>query len=443
MKSSSLMVAALLLAGLSGILYWSNHHPPEKDTAKSSAETPSKIFTFNEADVFKIKIKKKDADEIVLTKDASGKWEITAPRLLGADQEAASSLLSSLSSISADRTIEDQANNLNQYGLGGPVLEIDVTDKHNKIQKLLIGDDTPTGNAAYATRADDSRVFTIASYSKSNLNKGPNDLRDKRLLTIEPDRVGRVELSTKKEDIEFGRNKDQWQILKPRSLRADSTQVEDLIRKLTDTKMDLTGSDVDTRKTASVFGAGTPVAIAKVTADSGTQRLEVRKNKEDYYARASVLNGVFKVSSDLGQALTKSLDDFRNKKLFDFGFDDPSKIEVREASKTLILTRAGQDWWSDGKKMDSASVRLCVDRIRDLSASRFMDSGFGTFLMEITVTSKEGKRIEKVLLSKANNTYVAKRDNEPALYELDAKAIEEFQKSAGNVKAAVASAKQN
>jgi hypothetical protein len=441
MKSSGLMVAALLLAGLSGMLYWSNHHTPEKDPAKSSAEAPSRIFTFNEADVLKIEIKKKDAQETVLTKNASGKWEITAPQVLGADQEAASSLLSSLSSLSADRAIEDKANNLNQYGLSGPVLEIDVTDKQNKAEKLLIGDDTPTGNAAYATRADQPRVFTIASYSKSTVEKGPNDLRDKRLLTIESDKVSRVTFNTKKEDIEFGRNKDQWQILKPRPLRADSTRVEDLIRKLTDAKMDLTGSDVDTRKTASVFGAGTPVAIARVTADSGTQQLEVRKNKEDYYARTSALKGVFKVSSDLGQALTKSLDDFRNKKLFDFGFDDPTKIEVREASKTMILTRSGQDWWSDGKKMDSASVQSFVDKIRDLSASRFIDSRSGAFLMDITVTSKEGRHIEKVLLSKTNNNYVAKRENESTLYELDAKAIEELQKSAGNVKAAVASTK--
>jgi hypothetical protein len=91
--------------------------------------------------------------------------------------------------------------------------------------------------------------------------------------------------------------------------------------------------------------------------------------------------------------------------------------------------------------MDSASVQSFVDKIRDLSASRFIDSRSGAFLMDITVTSKEGRHIEKVLLSKTNNNYVAKRENESTLYELDAKAIEELQKSAGNVKAAVASTK--
>lgn len=435
MKSGGLMVAALLLAVLSGVLYWSNHHTPAKDGASLAAEAPSKIFSFNEAEVSKIDIKKKGNGVVVLTKNASGKWEMTAPRALAADQNAASSLLSSLSSLSADRVIEDIANDVIQYGLTAPILEIDVTEKQNKTQTLLIGDDTPTGSAAYATRAGDSRVFTIASYSKTSLDKGVSDLRDKRLVTLDPDKVSRVEFITKKEDIEFGRNKDQWQILKPRPLRADSTQVEDLIRRLTSAKMEPAESGADDTKTASLYSAGTPVAAAKVTADSGTQQLEVRKNKEDYYARASILSGEFKISSDLGPALSKSLNDFRDKKIFDFGFDDPVKIEVREASKTFILTRTGQDWWSADKKMDSASVQLLVDKIRDLSASKFLDSGFGTFFMDVTVTSKEGKRTEKILLSKnSNNNYVAKRENEPDLYEVDAKTVEGLQKSTANVK---------
>jgi hypothetical protein len=441
MKSSGLIVAAVVLAALSGILYWSNHHTPAKDSAKSSAETLSKIFTFNEPDIAKIEIRKKGADQVVVTKDASGKWKIASPRVLEADQEAVSALLSTLSSLSSDRLIEDKANNLNQYGLTDPVLEVDVTDKQSKTQKLLIGDDTPTGSAVYATLTSDSRVFTLATYNKTSLDKSPKDLRDKRLLTIESDKISRVELITKNQDIEFGRTKDEWQILKPMPLRADGTQVGELIRKLTDATMDLSGSDVDTKKTASAFASGTPVATAKVTGESGTQQLEVRKTKEDYYSKSSVVDGAYKVSSDLGHGLDKSLDDFRNKKLFDFSFDEPNKVEIRDASKALILTRAGQDWWSDGKKMDATSVRLFVDKIRDLSANRFVNSGFAAALMEITVTSKDGKRIEKVLISKNAGNYVGKRENEPALYELDTKAVEELQKSTGNVKAAVVPAK--
>jgi hypothetical protein len=56
--------------------------------------------------------------------------------------------------------------------------------------------------------------------------------------------------------------------------------------------------------------------------------------------------------------------------------------------------------------------------------------------MDISVTSNNGKRVEKVLISKQGNDYIAERENEPALYGLDAKTVDDLSKAAGDVKAA-------
>ncbi len=64
---------------------------------------------------------------------------------------------------------------------------------------------------------------------------------------------------------------------------------------------------------------------------------------------------------------------FRNKKIFDLGSADPNKIEIRDGSKTYFLTRKGEDWWSgSAKKMDAGGVQELIDKIRDLSASKFV-----------------------------------------------------------------------
>jgi len=85
-----------------------------------------------------------------LAKAGAGKWQITAPKPLGADQEAVSSLLSTVSSLNSDRLVEEKATDLTQYGLTQPSLELDVTTKDAKAQKLLLGDDTPAGSAVFA-----------------------------------------------------------------------------------------------------------------------------------------------------------------------------------------------------------------------------------------------------------------------------------------------------
>jgi len=54
----------------------------------------------------------------------------------------------------------------------------------------------------------------------------------------------------------------------------------------------------------------------------------------------------------------------------------------------------------------------------------------------LTVTSNDGKRVEKVLISKEGSDYLAKRENEPALYMLDAKTVDDLSKAASDVKEA-------
>jgi hypothetical protein len=205
--------------------------------------------------------------------------------------------------------VEEKASDRRQYGLDPAQVALDISVKGGTRQ-LLLGDDTPTGGNVYAALSTDPRVFTIAGYQKSSLAKSLNDLRDKSLITLSADKVSRVELIKKGEDLEFDRTKDGWQILKPAPSPADSVAVNALVSTLTNARMDLS----TTTDAAAEFARGTPLATAKVTGDAGVQTLEVRKNKDDYFAKSSAAAGIYKVDSSVGQGLDKKIDDFRQKK---------------------------------------------------------------------------------------------------------------------------------
>jgi len=442
MRVRGLLTAVALLAALGVGVYVSNKRKAA-EAAKPSADEPPKIISVNGADVSKLVLKPKGGEEMVLERDASGKWKLTAPKAYAADDDAANSLAMTAGAVAADRVVDEKAGDLSQYGLQTPTLEVDVTAKAGKTSKLLIGDDTPTSSGSYAKLEGDPRVFTIGAYVKAGLTKGPNDLRDKRLLTFDQDKLSRVELITSKQDIEFGRDKDQWQIVKPKPLRADGSQVDELIRKVKDARIDLSVSDEDAKKAAEAFATGTRIATVKVTDPSGMQQIEIRKNKDDVYAKSSVIDGVHKVMGEVATGVDKTMDDFRNKKLFDFGFTEPNKIEMHIDGKAYAFQKGGEDWFSNGKKMDNVSVQSLLDKLRDLSASSFVDTGtFGASTADITVVSNDKKRMEKLLISKQGNDSIAKRDNEPALYKLDAKTVDDLSKAASDVKAAAPPAKK-
>jgi hypothetical protein len=437
MRLRGLLAAAVILTALAVGLYFSNKQKAA-EAAKPPADATVKILSLPDGDLTKISVKKKGGAETLLQKNSAGKWLMVSPEY-PADPEAANQLSASSANINSDRLVEEKASDLKAYGLDDPTLKVDITTKSGKVYKFRLGDDTPTNSGAYAMLEGDSRVFTVASYVKTGLDKTFNDLRDKRLLIFDQDKLSRVELIAKKQDVEFGRDKDQWQIVKPKPLRADGSQVEDLIRKVKDAKMDLSVSDEDAKKAVSAFGSGTPVATVKFTDPSGTQQIEVRKNKDDYFAKSSGASGVYKMPADLGTGVDKGLDDFRNKKLFDFGFNDPSKIEMHAAGKAYAFQKTGEDWLASGKKMDSTSVQSLLDKLRDLSSSKFIDAGaLGAPTADIAVTWSDGKRVEKVLISKQGSDYVAQRENEPALYGLEAKTVDELSKAASDVKPAPA-----
>ena len=204
--------------------------------------------------------------------------------------------------------------------------------------------------------------------------------------------------------------------------------------------MDLTSSDNTDTETDSAFASDTPVATVKLTVESSTQQLQIRKSKDTYYAKSNLVDGAYKIDSSLADAVNKKVDDFRNKKLFDLGYSEPSKLEIHTSTKTYSLLRGGQDWWDNGKKMDGDSVRSLISVLRDLSADKFVASGFTTPEIEATVTSDDG-RVERIQISKSGPNFIAKRDNDATLYQLTSTVVGDLQKSLDGVKPATARTK--
>jgi hypothetical protein len=438
MKIRQLIAAAIVLAALSATLFWSNRHKPIEDAAKAAANAPVKILSFKREDISKVEIKKKDGDAVVLSRTGPENWKITSPKSFVADPEPISTILYALSPVETERVIEEKASDLKMYGLAEPAVEVSATGKDGKAQKLLIGDDTPTGGSAYAALEGDPRVFIITSSAKTNFDKGLKDLRDKRLMPVDFDKLSKVELISPKLNLAFGSDNGQWVIQNPKGMRGDTSKLEGIVEKLRLATMDPSAPETDVKKAASSFSSGTVVATVKATDASGSQELQVRKSKSDYYAKTTAMEGAFKVSKELGEAIDKNLDDFREKRLFDFADSNPEKIEMQSGPKSYFLTRSGEDWWSNGKKMDAVSVDSFIRAIRLLSAAKFVSAGFSSPAATLTVTSNDGKRVEKVLVSKAGNVDVAKRENDPFLYELDAKGFEDMRKAADELKPAEA-----
>jgi hypothetical protein len=437
MKMRQLFVATVVLAALAATLYWSNHRKPANDSVTAAPSTTNfKIISLTQDDIAKLEVKKKDGDEVVLTRAGASSWKITSPKPLVADQDSVSTILYNLSPMDGATLIEEKAADLKQFGLAEPEAQVSATGKDGKTHTILVGDETPTGDAAYVMLSGDSKVYSVPKNTKANLDKGLKDLRDKRLMPVDFDKLSGVQISGAKLHLTFGSDDGKWTVRSPANLRGDTSKMETIIEKLRTATMDPGTSDADLKKAASLFASGAPIATLKATDAAGSQELQVRKTSGGYYAKTTAMDGVYKVPNELGDAVNKDAEDFREKRVFDFADEDPNKVELHEGQKGYFLTRSGEDWWSDGKKMDALSVQEFLRSIRTLTATKFATSGFSSPALSVVATSKDGKRVEKVDIAKNGSGYLAKRADGPALFELDAKVVEDIQKAAGELKPA-------
>jgi hypothetical protein len=417
MKLRSLFAAAVVLLVLGGLLWWSGHH---KSTPVPNPNKPS-IVKLSPASVERLTLEPRGGQPIVVARTSPQQWQIQSSGPYLASSRTVNVMLATLSNLQALRIIENKPANLSLYGLSDPGFQIQISDKSGHATRLSFGDRAPAGGGVYTMVSGDSRVFLVPRWVPMSLDKNLDGLRDKRLLPVNVDTVGNFSLIHPDQTIHFIRVHDGWEIDRPQTYRTDTFQAEDLLNQVVGARW--LPSTVPAKVDAA-FAHGKPIAKVTLDGSTGTQSMEVREHHGDYYAKSSVAPGTWQIDAAVGEAVSRRLDSFRNKQLFNFAYADPDRIEVHTGTKALFLARAGNTWWSVGTRMDAGSVEDLVSAMRSLAATGFVDSGFTSPTIRLIVTSDGGKQVETVELQKTRDGAIAKRTDGPSLYAIDSDTLD-------------------
>ena len=436
MNPTRLLIAVGVFAILAGLIYWSEKNPPVLDDER----TP--IVELERDDVQAVTVERPGHDTIAVQRGDGDAWTFAPPLSIPADDSSVGLLLNNLTPMNADRVVEEEVTDWRPYGLEGEAwaLRVDVKatkDDEEKSYRVTFGNDTPTGAGVYVRLEGDPRLFTVFNYVKSGFEKEVFDLRDKKLLKLDPDKVSRVTVSVGSRSIEFGKSGDnKWQILKPAPLRADNFAVGDLARSVQNAEM---VSVLEESEASGKYSFSRPAVTVEVVDEAGAHTLTIAKDSDEkYYAKSSDLEGVYEVSSTLPEALDKPVDDFRNKKLFDFGFVDPASVQVRDGDTRLTIEKQEDNWvlTSDGdRELDSEKVQTLLDDLRGLSAKAFTSDdradqakyGLSSPVIEAEVVQADDGGIEKVIITdpEAEQVYGV-IPGQPSTYELEKSDVEGF-----------------
>src|SRR6202047_1186306 len=199
-RLASTVALLLVLIGLAAYI----HFVTNKRSGEDTGPKKEKVFAAVEADkIEELKVKAESGD-VTSLKKTSGTWQVVAPISAPAAESEIIGLTSALGQMEIVRVIDENPTDLKEYGLDAPRIEVEFKSGEGKPSgRILVGSKTPTGGNLYAKRNDEKRVFLVADFQDSSLNKSTFNLRDKTLIKIARDKVDGVAVNVSGKPVRF------------------------------------------------------------------------------------------------------------------------------------------------------------------------------------------------------------------------------------------------
>jgi hypothetical protein len=171
------LLAALAL--LLGVYFILQARPKSASSAIQS--TSIELLKLDADKVVKMVFTRSDGTLSAEKKDKA--WSFNYPYPITLNDSSVNDLVSTFSSLSAQRVVEENPTDPAQYGLKPPRATGEATLQDGTVKTLYLGDKTPTGDSYYLQAKGDAKVYSVWTYIGERFLWKIADLRDK---TISP-----------------------------------------------------------------------------------------------------------------------------------------------------------------------------------------------------------------------------------------------------------------
>lgn len=430
----SFLVLVVVLLGLGAYLYFVE----SKRTPGDAGEKRDKVFGVEADQIEEIRITS-EAGETTALRKTGAEWQIVEPVTAKPDEAEVSGLASNLTSLEIQRVVDENAGDLQEYGLAKPRVEV-AFKAGGQERRLQIGDKTPPGTDLYAKLADEPRVFLISSYLDSTFNRSTFDLRDKAALKVDRDKVDHLEVTRDARTMRFEKKNGEWHMTSPIAARADYSSVEGLVGRLSTLQMKSIAAAEP--KGLKAYGLEKPQAVVRLGTGSAQASLALGSSAAEgtVYARDLSRPAVFTIESGVADDVKKDPAEYRLKDLFDARAFNATRIEVLRQGESFTFEKARQknkegqeeEKWRQtsptARDVEQPKVDALVSAATAARATSFVAKAAGPPLdkpeLTVTITSEEGKKQERVMFGRRGADAFAWHAGMPDVAKIDPSTID-------------------
>src|SRR4030095_1527425 len=144
---------------------------------------------------------------------------------------------SALTTVEFVRVVDENAANLEQFGLANPPITVAFKAEGGASGTLKLGKKNATQGEIYALKNDEKRLFLVSSSQETSFNRKPFDLRDKKILKFDRDKADSLILAKGANTIQMSRSGSDWKVTGPVPSRSDYSAIEGFMGRLANANM--------------------------------------------------------------------------------------------------------------------------------------------------------------------------------------------------------------
>ena len=333
-------------------------------------------------------------------------WKLEGLPKSKLDRANLSALFTSLLDLKIDQEIPaEEVDDSKFYGLDVPVVRLKVSYADSS-KELIIGKKNDFINKRYMQVVGAPNIYLIEDALFLAASKSKQDFRSSSPVTFLDSDVDSISLSVDDENLSFksaaGLN---WKITSPGTYTASDRAVSALTRTLRNMRA---SEFIDDAKDLAQYGLEDPDARIEITYKKHKQlkpleiSLSVLKEKakeqdqpevERVYMMLNSASSVFRLQTNPLDQISKPLEDYREKRLFEFPVNDVIQLDVQHRDgKQLSIVRVENKWAVNGSQGDATFVENYLRSLSELEASAFplenRDYGFSRPHISINVRVK-------------------------------------------------------
>lgn len=313
------------------------------DKAKKSLNDirEKKLLDVAKDNVSRMELKFADGTQVECAMEKAG-WVLKKPVEDQGNKDEIDKVIDKLKDLEVDKDdfVAEEAADLAKYGLDKPQL-VAVVYQKDVSQTVLVGKKAEgKTDKLYAKRKDEPTIVAIKKSFLDDVKKKPKDLRDKKLARVEKDDVQAAEIKCGDQLVVMAKKDSDWLLSKPKEMKADTWEVEELFTALG--KLEVDDFVEDKPADLAKYGLDKPMAEITLTLKEkkGVRKVIVgakQKDGDKYYMRRAGQEPVLLVDAkDLVKKVASGYLAFRKRLVLEFSKSNAKKLTVQRPGKTFV-----------------------------------------------------------------------------------------------------------